>query len=53
MVIAYVPAIFAIAGVLTYALTEGKLSEAGRLVFFAGMLALALALGNVGIHLHG
>ena len=51
MVIATVPAVLALAGALVYALTEGKLSEVGRLAFFAGLLALALALSAVGVHL--
>jgi len=36
------PAIVAIVGLLLYGLTSGKVSEVGRVAFFAGLLALLM-----------
>lgn len=46
MLITLVPLLVAIAGALLYALTEGKLSELGRLLFFAGALVVVMALAG-------
>ena len=46
MLVAYLPIVIAIIGLLLWALTEGKLSEAGRLLFFAGVLAACLTLAG-------
>lgn len=37
-----IPAIACVVGGLVYGLTGGKLSELGRMAFFAGLLALLL-----------
>lgn len=41
MVMAF-PVAMALVGALIYALTEGKASEVGRLIMFAGLMAIAL-----------
>lgn len=44
--------IVSIVGLLTYALSSNaKLAEVGRLSYFAGLLALLLAVGQKSIHL--
>jgi hypothetical protein len=40
------PLAVAVIGALLYGLTSGKLSELGRLAFFAGLLALVLNAAN-------
>lgn len=51
LVIAYIPLLFAIAGVLVYALvTNSKLAEIGRLVFFAGFLVTMWTLAGHTLH---
>lgn len=45
MLIAVWPLVFALVGILVYALaSHPKMSEAGRLTFFAGMLGLVFSL---------
>jgi uncharacterized membrane protein len=39
-----IPAVVAVAGVLTYALGSGKLAEIGKMAFVAGLTALLLTL---------
>lgn len=47
MVIAIVPALAAVIGlVVWFVASNARVSEAGKLVFFAGMLALLFALMN-------
>jgi Na+/phosphate symporter len=47
IVIAILPFVLVLAGLLTYVLSSNaKVSELGRLAFFAGLLALALALSG-------
>jgi Na+/phosphate symporter len=44
MLLAIVPVLMIVIGALTYGLsTNGKVSEIGRLVLFAGLLAFALS----------
>jgi len=38
----YVSLLVALAGILVYALANGKVSEAGRIAYFAGLLAFLL-----------
>lgn len=53
MTLPLIPLAFAVVGVLIYALstTDTKLAEIGRLLFFAGILALAFALAGKGLHI--
>ncbi len=45
MIIAFIPLLFAIVGLLMYVLaTNGKVSELGRLIFFAGFLITMLSM---------
>jgi Na+/phosphate symporter len=45
--IAIVPLVFALVGVLMYALcSSSKLQEIGRLLFFAGVLVMCFALAH-------
>jgi hypothetical protein len=47
VILATIPAVFAIVGVLMYALaTNPKLSEIGRLMFFAGLFVALFVLGR-------
>jgi Na+/phosphate symporter len=46
MLVILAPLLIAIVGALAYALADGKVSELGRIAFFAGMLALALAVAT-------
>jgi Na+/phosphate symporter len=47
MIIAILPAILVVAGLLTYVLAgNAKAAELGRLCFFAGLVALAFALSG-------
>jgi len=49
MIIATIPALFALVGVLMYALASNpKLQEIGRLMFFAGLLVALFAIGAAG-----
>jgi len=49
MVIASIPALASIAGVLLYALASNpKLAEIGRILFFAGILVVLFALQGAG-----
>lgn len=51
MVIATIPALFALAGALIFALsTHAKASELGRVMFFAGLLAALLAAHGASVH---
>jgi len=43
MLIASLPLIAVVVGLLMFSLCSGKLSEVGKLTFFAGILALLLA----------
>lgn len=47
----YLPLFVAVLGLLTYALTQGKAAEAGRLTFFAGALVTLFQLTGRVIHL--
>lgn len=47
MTIAILPLVLVVAGALAYGLSSnGKVTELGRLTFFAGLLALAFALAR-------
>lgn len=47
MVIAYIPIVLMLVGVLLYAIApSGKAQEVGRLCFMAGVFALAFAASN-------
>lgn len=49
MVIATIPALFAVAGALMYALSANpKMNELGRIMFFCGLLVTLLAFGHSG-----
>jgi len=49
MILATIPVLFAVAGVLMYALsTNGKLAEIGRTMFTCGLLVALLYLGHQG-----
>ena len=48
MIIAIVPLLLAVVGLLCYALaTNGKIVELGRLTFFAGLLVTSFVLARV------
>lgn len=52
MIIAFVPAIFAVVGLLLYILaTNPKLQEIGKLTFFAGFLVTMFTLASKTVHL--
>lgn len=52
MLIAYVPLLVAVIGLLLYILaSNAKVQELGRLMFFAGILVLALSLAGKTVHL--
>jgi len=52
MVIAIAPIIIAIVGLLAYSLsTNAKVTELGRLAFFAGLLVLTFVLAHQTVHL--
>jgi len=49
---ALIPVLVAVAGVLAYALaSNAKVAEIGRLLFFAGVLALMFAFAGRAVHL--
>lgn len=51
MVIATIPALFALVGVLLYAFAgNGKAQEIGRIMFFAGLLAALLGTHGGSVH---
>jgi len=45
------PAVFLIAGVLLYAIADGKGSELGRIMFFCGLFWLTYTLCGHSVHL--
>ncbi len=51
MLIAIAPLLFAVVGVLLFALCKDKLSEIGRLTFFVGLLWLVYTLATKTVHL--
>jgi hypothetical protein len=51
MLIACLPLVCIIVGLLMYALCTSKLSEIGRLTFFAGLLAYLLAFATTSLKL--
>jgi hypothetical protein len=52
MVITVFSLVVCVAGLLLWALSSNaKVAEAGRLAFFAGLLALCLASGQKSVHL--
>jgi len=47
MTVPFVPAVFAVLGLLIYALSSnGKAAEIGRIMFFCGLLAALFAMGG-------
>lgn len=54
MFIAIIPFLFAVVGLLVYALaTNAKLTEAARLTFLAAMISLMLTLATHTVHVGG
>lgn len=51
MLIAYVPIIFIIIGLLIYALADGKKAEVGRIIFAAAFLVTMLNLASKTFHI--
>ena len=52
MVIAYLPFIFVLTGLLMWGFaSNGKVQEIGKILFFAGTLALALGTNGFGVRL--
>ena len=52
VIVAYVPVLFMLVGVLMYALcVNPKLAEIGKILFFCGSLALVLGSNGFGLRL--
>jgi len=51
MLIATIPLLFAVVGLLVFALTDGKISQVGLFTFGAAMTALMIVLSKHTIHI--
>lgn len=49
--VAYIPVVFAIIGFATWALTSGKLSELGKMVLLAALIALMMVYATRTVHI--
>lgn len=51
MIVAVFPLVAVLVGALMWGFTNGKASEAGRMIFFCGVLAFLLSVGSKTVHI--